>query len=153
MKKLGMFLVGLFAVGLVTGCGSAEKTLICTMPQNESGLAMEQKVEAVFNGKKVTSLKLVVDSKAEDDAIKENWSTFSSVLKSQFEGLDADGIVVSTKDDSKNYIYTVTVDVDVTKAKDEDLKNFSLDGISSSKESIEDVKKQLEDAKYTCEIK
>ncbi len=153
MKKLGMFLVGLFAVTLVTGCGSAEKTLVCSMKQNESGLAMEQKIEAVFNGKKVTSLKMSVDSKAEDEAIKENWSTFSSILKQQFEGLDADGIVVSTKEDAKKYTYTVSVDVDVTKAKDEDLKNFSLDGISASKDSIEDVKKTFEDQKYTCEIK
>lgn len=153
MKKLGIFLLGVFAIGMVTGCGNnSPKTLVCTTTENSSGLKMDQEITAVFKGKKVDSLKLTVDSKADDDAIKENWDSFAEILKEQFAGKDAEGIKVSTDNDKDNYSYKVTIDVDVTKASDKDLKEFNLDGIADAQDSIEDAKKDLETAGYTCKI-
>ncbi len=153
VKKLGVFLLGVFAIGMVTGCGNnSPKTLVCTTTENSSGLKMDQEITAVFKGKKVDSLKLTVDSKAEDDAIKENWDSFASILKEQFSGKDAEGIKVTTKDDKKNYSYKVEINVDVTKAADKDLKEFNLNGIADAKDSIDDAKKDLEKAGYTCKI-
>lgn len=146
MKRIGLLVVAVFGVLILTGCGG--KTLTCTNSESTSGLSMDQKIVATFNGEKVSRMKLEVEAKATSDLYKKNWDTLAKTLEEQYSNKNKDGIKVTTS--NKNYTYKISIDIDVKKAKDEDLKDYDLDGIASNKDSYDDAKKELESAGFKC---
>ena len=50
----------------------------------------------------------------------------------------------------KDYTYKITIDVDVTKAKDEDLAEYDLDGLADAEGTYDSVKEQAEKSGFTC---
>lgn len=150
MKKVMSFLLVLVAVVLLTGCGSG-KTLTCTNTEEQNGASMKQTVEMKFKKDKVTNVKMTLETKAVDSSVKEQWSTVSSMLESMYGNTkDVDGIKVTTKNDDKNFNYTVTVAIDVKKAKEEDLAEYDMTGSLDSEVTYEDMKKDAEASGFTC---
>ena len=149
MKKIKYLVITLLALLVVTGCGSSKK-LTCTKEESSSGIDMKQTITVNFNKDKVSKVKLSLNSKATDENIKSNWNLFSEALGKQFSSSSKEGIKITTKDDSKNYTYLIELEIDVNKAKKEDLEDYDMEDILDSNESYSDLKKELEEQGYSC---
>lgn len=147
LKVLGIFVM-LGSCLLLTGCGN--KVLSCSISQEQSGLNMKQTVEVTFDGKKVSNLKLIVDSKATSDTIKDEWKLFVNSLDSSFPDTNKTGIKLTKENNAKNYTYQITLDIDVTKAKEKDLAEYDLDSIADASGTYDSVKEQAEKSGFTC---
>ena len=135
---------------LLAGCGS-EKVLTCSTNQKQAGLSMDQTVVVTLNGDKVSNLKLIVASEATNDTIKNNWDLFTDSLAEQFPDSNKEGIELTKDNNESDHIYTITIDVDVAKAKDEDLADYNLDGLADAEGTYDSVKEQAEKSGFTCE--
>ena len=148
----GLKLFGILAVSVlfITGCGNSEKTLTCTMSEEDDGLSMEQTVDLSFSDDKVTNVKMSIDTKITDSTYQENWDMFVSMMESQYEESSANGIKVTTENDSDYYTYTITVDANLEEASEDDLSNYGLDAFTEEGITYEETKQEAEDAGYTC---
>ena len=147
----GVKLFGILAVSIlfITGCGG-EKTLTCTNSEEDSGIKMNQEVTMTFKDDKVSYVKMSIDNEATDDTIIDNWDMFASMLDSQFEETDKDGVKLSTDNNADKHIYNVSLEIDVEKASDDALSEYGLDGIADANATYEDTKKDAEADGFTC---
>lgn len=134
----------------ITGCGNSEKTLTCTNSEEDSGIKMNQEVTMTFKDDKVTYVKMSIDNEATDATIIDNWDMFVSMLEGQFEESNEEGISLKTNNDKNNHIFNVSLEVDLTKASDNALEEYDLDGITDENATYEDTKKEAEDSGFTC---
>lgn len=155
MKKRGMVLfIALAAVILITGCGTknTEQKLICTNTQAESGVSVEQVISMTFKNDKINHMTMDVNSTITDENVKQNWSAFVQAMDSQNKESEKEGISLKVTKDDKKYKYKVSLDVDLEKAKKEDLKEYDLTDLSDDNSSLEDNKKIAEDDGFTCKV-
>ena len=147
----GVKLFGILVVSIlfITGCGG-EKTLTCTNSEEDSGIKMNQEVTMTFKDDKVSYVKMSIDNEATDDTIIDNWDMFASMLDSQFEETDKDGVKLSTDNNTDKHIYNVSLEIDVEKASDDALAEYGLDGIADANATYEDTKKDAEADGFTC---
>ena len=147
----GVKLFGILAVSIlfITGCGG-EKTLTCTNSEEDSGLKMSQEVTMTFKDDKISYVKMSIDNEATDDTIIDNWDMFVSMLDTQFEETDKDGVKLSTDNNVDKHTYNVSLEIDVEKASDDALSEYGLDGIADEKATYEDTKKDAEASGFTC---
>ena len=150
MKK-SVKLLSLVAVLILvlTGC-STTKELTCTANQSSNGIKMEQKVVMTFKDDKINRVVMTVNSKADSDIIKNNWSTFASMMQSQFKAANKDGLKLTTKNDNKNKTFIVEIAVDVKKAKQSDLKTYNLEDLTKANSTYKETKKDAEASGFTC---
>ncbi len=146
VKYLGVLVVSLF---FLTGC-SSEKTLTCTNSEESSGITSNQKITVTFVDDEVTYVKMSIDNEATDDTIIDNWDTFVSILESAFEDAEEDGIVLTTENDTDNYTFSISLEIDLEKASEDALSEYSLDDIASSSATYDEVKEAAEEEGYTC---
>ena len=134
---------------LMTGCGG-EKTLTCTNSEENSGMKMDQEVTMTFKDDKVTYVKMSIDNEATDDTIIDNWDMFVSMLDSQFEETEKDGVSLKTNNNKDKHTYNVSLEIDLTKASDDALAEYGLDDIDDEKDTYEDTNKEAEADGFTC---
>ena len=147
----GVKLFGILAVSIlfITGCGG-EKTLTCTNSEEDSGIKMKQEITMTFKDDKVSYVKMSIDNEATDDTIIDNWDMFASMLDSQFEETDKDGVKLKTNNNADKHIYNVSLEINVEKASDDALSEYGLDGIADANATYEDTKKDAEADGFTC---
>ena len=147
----GVKLFGILAVSIlfITGCGG-EKTLTCTNSEEDSGIKMNQEITMTFKDDKVSYVKMSIDNEATDDTIIDNWDMFVSMLDTQFEETDKDGVSLKTNNNKDKHIYNVSLEIDVEKASDDALSEYGLDGIADANATYEDTKKDAEADGFTC---
>ena len=147
----GVKLFGILAVSIlfITGCGG-EKTLTCTNSEEDSGIKMKQEITMTFKDDKVSYVKMSIDNEATDDTIIDNWDMFVSMLDSQFEETDKDGVRLKTNNNADKHIYNVSLEINVEKASDDALSEYGLDGIADANATYEDTKKEAEADGFTC---
>lgn len=144
MKKSLGLLLAVVMIGCSVGCGS-KKVLTCTKSEKESGMEMNQKIKATFNGNNVKEVEVTVDAKLSDE-YKSYKSIFVSSLESSFEDYkDLKGVDIKTSD--KDDTVSVTLKADLSKM-DKNAKD-KLD-IVDTKASYKESKKDLEKDGYTC---
>lgn len=148
----GVKLFGILAVSVlfITGCGNSERTLTCTNSEEDSGLKMSQEVTMTFKDDKINYVKLSIDSEATDDTIIDNWDVFASMMGSQFEESNEDGVNLSTNNDADNHIFNVSLEIDLEKANEDALSEYGLDDITDGNASYEDIKENAEADGFTC---
>ena len=148
----GIKLFGFLAVSVlfITGCGNSEKTLSCSMSEEDDGISMEQTVDLNFSDDKVTNVKMSINTKVTDSTYQENWDMFVSMMESQYEETSTDGIKVTTENDSDNYTFIISVDANLEKASKEVLSDYGLDTFTEEGITYEETKQEAEDAGYTC---
>ncbi len=149
MRGVKLFAVLAVSVLLITGCGG-EKTLTCTNSEESSGIKMNQEVTMTFKDDKVTYVKMSIDNEATDDTIIDNWDMFVSMLEGQFEETNENGVNLSTNNDATNHTFNVSLEIDLTKASDDALAEYGLDGIADETATYEDTKKDAEADGFTC---
>ncbi len=147
----GVKLFGILAVSIlfITGCGG-EKTLTCTNSEEDSGIKMKQEITMTFKDDKVSYVKMSIDNEATDDTIIDNWDMFVSMLDSQFEETDKDGVRLKTNNNADKHIYNVSLEINVEKASEDALSEYGLDGIADANATYEDTKKDAEADGFTC---
>jgi len=148
LKKFKILACSLVAVLVLTGCGS--KTLTCTKSETSSGLDMTQEISIKFQGKKVTNMKVSVDSKAITDAIKNNWDMFVGILDSKYPESNEEGVKITTQNNADQHTYKVSIDIDLNKASENALAKYDLDGVANANSDIKEVKAAAEKSGYTC---
>ena len=148
----GVKLFGILAVSVlfITGCGNSERTLTCTNSEEDNGLKMSQEVTMTFKDDKINYVKLSIDSEATDDTIIDNWDVFASMMGSQFEESNEDGVNLSTNNDADNHIFNVSLEIDLEKANEDALSEYGLDDITDGNASYEDIKENAEADGFTC---
>ena len=148
----GVKLFGILAVSVlfITGCGNSERTLTCTNSEEDSGLKMSQEVTMTFKDDKINYVKLSIDNEATDDTIIDNWDVFASMMGSQFEESNEDGVNLSTNNDADNHIFNVSLEIDLEKANEDALSEYGLDDITDGNASYEDIKENAEADGFTC---
>ncbi|HIT37126.1 MAG TPA: hypothetical protein IAB59_01435 [Candidatus Onthousia faecipullorum] len=148
----GVKLFGILAVSVlfITGCGNSERTLTCTNSEEDSGLKMSQEVTMTFKDDKINYVKLSIDSEATGDTIIDNWDVFASMMGSQFEESNEDGVNLSTNNDADNHIFNVSLEIDLEKANEDALSEYGLDDITDGNASYEDIKENAEADGFTC---
>ena len=149
VRRVKLFAILAVSVLFMTGCGG-EKTLTCTNSEESSGIKMNQEVTMTFKDDKVTYVKMSIDNEATDDTIIDNWDMFASMLDSQFEETDKDGVSLKTNNNKDKHIYNVSLEINVEKASDDALSEYGLDGIADEKATYEDTKKEAEADGFTC---
>ena len=149
VRGVKLFAILAVSVLFMTGCGG-EKTLTCTNSEESSGIKMNQEVTMTFKDDKVTYVKMSIDNEATDDTIIDNWDMFASMLDSQFEETDKDGVSLKTNNNKDKHIYNVSLEIDVEKASDDALSEYGLDGIADANATYEDTKKDAEADGFTC---
>lgn len=147
----GVKLFGILAVSIlfITGCGG-EKTLTCTNSEEDSGIKMKQEITMTFKDDKVSYVKMSIDNEATDDTIIDNWDMFVSMLDSQFEETDKDGVRLKTNNNADKHIYNVSLEINLEKASGDALSEYGLDGIADANATYEDTKKDAEADGFTC---
>ena len=150
MRGVKLFGILALSVLFITGCGNSERTLTCTNSEEDSGLKMSQEVTMTFKDDKITYVKMSIDSEATDDNIIDNWDAFASMMESQFENSNEDGVNLSTDNDTNNHIFNVSLEIDLEKASDDALEEYGLDGITDGSTSYEETKEDAEADGFTC---
>ena len=147
----GVKLFGILAISVlfITGCGN-QKTLTCSMSEEDDGLSMNQELNVVYEEDKIANVRMSMDAKITDDQYQEYWDMFVSTMESQYEEKNADGIKVSTKSNDDNYTFNITLDVDLEKASADDLATYDLEDLADETATYEELKEQLEESGYTC---
>lgn len=123
MKKGLLIAAVLCTTLLLTGCGSKETKLVCTMKQTQMGMKMETTATTYFNSKgKATKvdMDMVVDAKDESTA-----KSLVKTMKSSYDDVTQKGSKVIVKETIKN------------------------DG-SDKDVTIKDAKKQFKEQGFTC---
>ena len=149
VRGVKLFAILAVSVLFMTGCGG-EKTLTCTNSEESSGIKMNQEVTMTFKDDKVTYVKMSIDNEATDDTIIDNWDMFVSMLEGQFEETNENGVNLSTNNDATNHTFNVSLEIDLTKASDDALAEYGLDGIADETATYEDTKKDAEADGFTC---
>lgn len=143
MKKYMRVLaiIGLFI--LCTGCG--EKKLECEMTSKESGITMEQKVNATFGGAKLKEMDMKIDVLL-DDKMKDYSDEMVKSFDKEFASYkDKKG--VEFKLEEKEDRISISVKANLKEMDDEARKALDVD---SDYDTYENAKKDLEKEGYTC---
>ena len=143
VRGVKLFAILTVSLLLITGCGNNEKTLTCTNSEESSGIKMNQEVTMTFKDDSI-------DNEATDDTIINNWDMFASMLDSQFEQTNKDGVSLKTNNNKDKHTYNVSLEIDLTKASDDTLAEYDLDGIANETATYEDTKKSAEADGFTC---
>ena len=151
--KLIIF-VGLTTLFL-TGCGnnSDAKTLTCTNTTESDGIESKEDIIMTFDEDedKISNIKLSIDSKVTAESAKENWEFFVAMMESQFIETEEDGFTLTTDNDTDNYTFNITLDIDPTLAREDIFSTYGLASLGDYNSTYNEVKEAGVEAGFTCE--
>ena len=154
MKKIGLFIMALFLVISVSGCGSKTKkddtkTLTCTNTEKGDGMTAVGSAEYKFSGKKLKTVKATFTFKDfEIDNIDKVWKEITKQLTEQNDAVKDNGYVRTVKTDDKKHTFTVIIDIDFNKISKETMEKYEVEDYSDK--TYEDLLKEAEDTGMTC---
>ena len=156
MKKiLSILLMGILVISL-TGCSTEEElkeqTLVCTTTENDEDMDIEQVISMTYKNDKLKKMKMEVNTKLNNSAIKENWEEFKKSMDEDNQEFTKDGISLKVDIDDENYEYNTILEIDVDKATEEDLKEQGFEGLKDDNSTLEDSKEAAEQDGATCKI-
>lgn len=145
MKSIFLYMICLFVIMLGTGCQKTEK-LHCNKTETSSeNLQMKESLNITFYGNQVTFMSIYSEIQVTGDFVK-YIDDFSNSLKSQYGNLEGKK-GVTYKTDQNDSILSVSIDADLKEMDDEAKAELS---ILSVKQSLNDVKVELEAEGYSC---
>ena len=142
MKKI---LIGFIALAILSGCGAKkEQVLTCTMTMNESGMVMNQELEADFVGNEVVEMNMGIDVEL-DETMAPFIETMKETLASQFKKYSDNGAKLEI--DAEGSKIEIDIDFDLKNMTLTQKKNLDVIDVYGTKSA---TKKALEQAGYTC---
>ena len=146
LKLLGV--VSIFCL-LLSGCGN-EQVLSCSMTQEQSGATMEQVFDVTFTKEEVSNVKMAINTKVTDEVSDSDWDSLVDLLDEQYATVNKNGFQITKENNKKERSYNITIDVDVNKAKKEDLAEYDLESLSGAQGTYDEIKEQMEKSGLTC---
>ena len=151
MKKILWSLVFVFGAIILTGCGSSEKTLNCSIDGSKmislpSGVGLVQDTEVKFKNNKIETIEMIFKVNI-DSSLSSSASTMYTSLKSTYENMYGkyDGVTVTANKES-DLKFNIVVSIDFKNISDSTKSALNMSG----SESYSVNRKQLEDMGYTC---
>lgn len=95
MKKGILFVSGIIMACTLTGCGSSNDKLVCTLSQEQNGVKMDTTATTYFNSKDVATkvtVDMVIDAGSESMA-----KTLVETMKDSYDDVKQDGNKVTLK--------------------------------------------------------
>ena len=150
MKKIKLLgTISIFCF-LLSGCGNGQ-VLSCSMTQEQSGATMKQTVDITFKKEEVSKVKMAINTKVTDDVSDSNWNSLVDMLDEQYSTVNKEGFQISKVNNKKERFYNITINVDVNKAKEDDLAEYDLEGLAGASGTYKEIKEQMEKSGLTCE--
>ena len=146
LKLLGV--VSIFCL-LLSGCGN-EQVLSCSMTQEQSGATMEQVFDVTFTKEEVSNVKMAINTKVTDEVSDSDWDSLVDLLDEQYATVNNNGFQITKENNKKERSYNITIDVDVNKAKKEDLAEYDLESLSGAQGTYDEIKEQMKKSGLTC---
>ena len=146
LKLLGV--VSIFCL-LLSGCGN-EQVLSCSMTQEQSGATMEQVFDVTFKKEEVSNVKMAINTKVTDEVSDSDWDSLVDLLDEQYATVNKNGFQITKENNKKERSYNITIDVDVNKAKKEDLAEYDLESLSGAQGTYDEIKEQMKKSGLTC---
>lgn len=146
IKLLGTISVFCF---LLSGCRNSQ-VLSCSLTQEQNGATMEQAIDITFKKEEVSNVKMSINTNVTDEVSDSDWNSLVDILDEQYSTVNKDGFQITKENDKKKRSYNITIDVDVNKAKEEDLAEYDLEGLAGAQGTYDDIKEQMENSGLTC---
>ena len=151
MKKLVWSFIFVICAVMLTGCGSSEKTLNCSIDGSKmislpSGVSLIQDTEVQFKNNKIETVEMIFKVDIDSSLSSSAPAMFNS-LKSTYDNMYGkyDGVTVTTKKTS-DLDFDIIVSIDFKNISDSTKTALNMNG----SESYSVNKKQLENMGYTC---
>ena len=143
MRKI---LISFILVAILTGCTpeAKEQTLTCTMSTNETGMVMNQEVEADFVGNEVVDMSMDIDITL-DETMVPYIETMKETLATQFKNYTENGAMLEI--DAEGSKIEIDIDFDLKNMTLEQKKNLDMIDVYGTKEA---TKNAFEKMGYTC---
>lgn len=150
MKKIKILSLVLLMTLFITGCGSSTKKLTCTLTNPGTNMNAYSNVEYSFDKDgKLLKAKGVVDFKdITIDDLESRWESVVEQFTSQNEPVEEEGFKRSVSSDDKNFIFTVTIEIDYEKVSSETLMKYTSEDYS--KMTYDEIKELSEADGATC---
>lgn len=146
LKLLSTFFV--FCL-LLSGCGTKD-TLSCSVTQKQDGATMEQVFDVTFKKENVSNVKMMINTKVTDEVSDSDWDSLVDMLDEQYSTVNKEGFQITKENNKKERSYNIAIDVDVNKAKKEDLAEYDLESLAGAQGTYNEVKNQMEKSGLTC---
>lgn len=142
-KTLAVALV--FAVLVLSGCGAKkEEKLTCTMKTDQSGMVMNQEVEAIFVGNEVTEMSMDIDVEL-GETLAPYIETMKETLATQFQNYSDNGAKVEIS--AEGNVVEIDIDMDVKSMSLTQKQNLDMLDVYGTKKA---TLKAFEQQGYTC---
>lgn len=151
MKKFLFFVLCLFTIVFISGCGNNNiKVLRCSGTNRGNNMSAQGEYVYKFKNDKLIKLNAIVTFK---DITVDNLSSVWDSVKAQFNEqnypTEEKGYKRTTKADDKNYTFTVILDIDYEKISKESMKKFEISE-DTTKKTYEEIKKESIESSMTC---
>ena len=151
MKKIICGFIFAICAVILTGCGSSEKKLNCSIDGSKltylpSGISMVQDTEVQFKNNKIQTVEMIYKVEI-GSSLASSAETMYNSLRSTYENMYGkyDGVTVTTKKTS-DLDFDIIVSIDFKNISDSTKTALNMNG----SESYSVNKKQLENMGYTC---
>ena len=144
MKKTLITLVAVVMMVLLTGCEAKEEVLTCTLKQEQTGMVMNQEIEATFINNEVTDMTMDIDVNL-DDTYVPYIDTMKTTFEEQFKTYSDNGAKVEVT--SEGNVVEIDIDFDLKNMSLEQKKNLDMLDVYGTKAATQE---ELEKQGYTC---
>lgn len=144
MKKIFMTLVAVVMMFILTGCGT--ETLTCTMNSEETGMTMDQNINATFVNNEVTDMNMKIDLNL-DEEYAPYAETMKTTLEEEYKTFSDNGGKVAVTGEGN--VININIDLNFKDMTDKQKENLDIDFLDTfgTKEA---TAKDLESQGYTC---
>lgn len=144
MKKTLITLVAVVMMVLLTGCEAKEEVLTCTLKQEQTGMVMNQEIEAEFVNNEVVDMSMDIDVNL-DDTYAPYIDTMKTTFEEQFKTYSDNGAKVEVT--SEGNVVEIDIDFDLKNMSLEQKKNLDMLDVYGTKAATQE---ELEKQGYTC---
>lgn len=150
LKKFGFLVISVVMVFVAVGCGNKTKVLTCSTVSPGTNMNAAAKVEYVFENDKLTKSKMDVDFKdIAVDNLATVWDSYKTQFTNQNQPVEESGFKRTVKADDKNYIFTVSLEIDYEKITKETMEKYGVEDYSSK--TYDELKEEFtSDGITTC---
>lgn len=153
MKKMSFFIISLFVVFAVSGCGNSNtntKVLTCSVVTTGNNMNAAGNVEYTFENDKLSKAKIeVVFKDITVDNLSSVWDTFKTQFTEQNKPVEESGFKRTVKADDKNYTFSVIMEVDFEKISKETMEEYGIEDYRSK--TYDEIKKEAtSDGNMSC---
>lgn len=150
MKKIFLLSFTFLLCIILSGCGNKNE-LTCSITQKNNGATMRQTVNVRFAEERVSNIKMTIHTQVSEEVSESDWNNLVEMLDSEYEEVDHTGFQLTKDNNSSDRTYNITMNVDVSKANEEDLSEYGIENLVDAQLTYDAVKEQMEKSGLTCD--